>query len=104
MIVVDCTVEHSGELDRQGIARAEIWQAVCPEGDSGPAAPQVTRVNGPEQVTPNCARRVERRSRRLQRAKELATCGIGVAVMILVAGVDYTGWRALKAKRPRAGQ
>src|SRR5712691_4913034 len=63
------------------------------------------RVNGSEQVAPNCARRVERRLRRLQRAKELATLGIGVAVLILVsAGVDYTGWRALKAKRPRAGK
>ena len=55
-------------------------------------------------MAPNCARRVERRSRRLQRAKELATLDIGVAVMILVAGVDYTGWCALKAKRPRAGK
>jgi hypothetical protein len=39
------------------------------------------------------------------RAQELATLGIGVAVLTLVsAGVDYTGWRARKAKRPRAGK
>src|SRR5712691_3718510 len=43
--------------------------------------------------------------RRRRRAQELATLGIGVAVLILVsAGVAYTGWRALKAKRPRAGK
>jgi len=37
--------------------------------------------------------------RRQRRAHELATLGIGIAVLILVsAGVDYTCWHALKAK------